>query len=236
MANTIPWHSLAWCLLPVALVVWLFYRFKAPTTDVLHASARMFVQLIAVGYILVLIFNQPSWWISALVLLLMMSVASWIALRPVRQYPGLLLPGMAALGSAVLLHLALSIALVIDVSPWYTPNVLIPLAGMYFANTMNSISLSAERYYSERKHGANPEQAANSAFSASMIPQINGLFAVGLVALPGMMTGQILSGVSPLIAVRYQVMIMTMLLGATGLGSAMMLWLLKARDIRQSDA
>ena len=57
-----------------------------------------------------------------------------------------------------------------------------------------------------------------------MIPQVNGLLAVGLVALPGMMTGQILSGVSPLIAVRYQIMIMTMILGVSGVGAAMMLW------------
>jgi len=59
-----------------------------------------------------------------------------------------------------------------------------------------------------------------------MIPQINSLLAVGLVALPGMMTGQILSGVSPLIAVRYQIMIMAMVLGAAGVGAALMLWLL----------
>jgi putative ABC transport system permease protein len=59
-----------------------------------------------------------------------------------------------------------------------------------------------------------------------MIPQINSLLAVGLVALPGMMTGQILSGVSPLIAVRYQIMIMAMVLGTAGIGAALMLWLL----------
>ena len=63
-----------------------------------------------------------------------------------------------------------------------------------------------------------------------MIPQINSLLAVGLVALPGMMTGQILSGVSPLIAVRYQIMIMAMVLGTAGIGAAMMLWLLARND------
>ena len=68
-----------------------------------------------------------------------------------------------------------------------------------------------------------------------MIPQINGLLAVGLVALPGMMTGQILSGVSPLIAVRYQIMIMTMVLGAAGVGAALMLYILgKSRRNQQS--
>jgi putative ABC transport system permease protein len=100
---------------------------------------------------------------------------------------------------------------------------------MYFANTMNAISLAAERYHSEL-HNHQPENKARlSAFHASMIPQINSLLAVGIVALPGMMTGQILSGVSPLIAVRYQIMIMAMILGTTGMGAALMLWLLSRR-------
>lgn len=70
------------------------------------------------------------------------------------------------------------------------------------------------------------DKARLSAFHASMIPQINGLLVVGLVALPGMMAGQTLSGVSPLIAVRYQIMIMAMVLGTAGIGAAMVLWLL----------
>jgi putative ABC transport system permease protein len=97
---------------------------------------------------------------------------------------------------------------------------------MYFANAMNAISLAAERYHSELHNGVPAEKARLTAFHTSMIPQINGLLAVGLVALPGMMTGQILAGVSPLIAVRYQIMIMAMILGTAGIGAAMMLWLL----------
>ena len=56
-----------------------------------------------------------------------------------------------------------------------------------------------------------------------MIPQVNTLFAVGLVALPGMMTGQILSGVEPLLAVRYQIVVMAMLFGVSGMSAAMYL-------------
>ena len=102
---------------------------------------------------------------------------------------------------------------------------------MYFANTMNSISLAAERYHSELNNDKTADKARLTAFHAAMIPQINGLLAVGVVALPGMMTGQILSGVSPLIAVRYQIMIMAMILGTAGIGAAMMLWLLTRRKI-----
>ena len=103
---------------------------------------------------------------------------------------------------------------------------------MYFANTMNAISLAAERYHSELQNNQLADNARLTAFHAAMIPQINSLLAVGLVALPGMMTGQILSGVSPLIAVRYQIMIMAMILGTAGLGAALMLWLLARTNKR----
>ena len=80
------------------------------------------------------------------------------------------------------------------------------------------------------QRGIEFEQAREIAFKACMIPQINSLLAVGLVSLPGMMTGQILSGVDPLIAVRYQIMIMTMILSSAGI-SAIIYFLLKKKFI-----
>lgn len=71
------------------------------------------------------------------------------------------------------------------------------------------------------------------ALQSSLIPIINSLFAVGLVSLPGMMTGQILSGVSPFIAARYQIMVMCMVFGSAGISSAVFLILIK-HDLRQS--
>ena len=140
-----------------------------------------------------------------------------------------------ALFISVSFHLWISLILVLQLDPWYEPQVLIPLAGMYFANTMTTISLTAERFYSELKNNQSIDQAKKSAFNTAMIPQINGLLAVGLVALPGMMTGQILSGVSPLVAVRYQIMIMSILLGTCGIGSALLLYQLckKQRQAKQ---
>ena len=101
---------------------------------------------------------------------------------------------------------------------------MIPLAGMVFANAMYSVSLAAERYYSERTEGFNAVTARNKAMQAALIPVINALFAVGLVSLPGMMTGQILSGVSPLIAVRYQIMVMLMIFSSAGISTALFLY------------
>ncbi|MFK7733154.1 MAG: ABC transporter permease [Pseudomonadales bacterium] len=222
--QTISWAALGWCLVPVVLVTAIFWRWSGSAKEPLLASARMLVQLIAVGYLLVLIFAQPALWVSILVLLVMLIAASWISIRPVKKHPGVILPALVALLFSVAIHLGISIGLVLDVKPWFDSQVLIPLAGMYFANTMTAISLAAERFYAELESGKQYLAARNTAFDAAMIPQINALLAVGLVALPGMMTGQILSGVSPLIAVRYQIMIMAMILGSAGVGTALLLW------------
>ncbi|GGK70297.1 ABC transporter permease [Amphritea balenae] len=221
---TISWLSLAWCSLPVIVIGIIYARWSGNRSEILMASARMTLQLVGVGYVLVALFNNPSPWITSGVLALMICAASWIAIRPVRHHQGFLKPAFIALAVSVSVHLAISLLLVMGVDTWYEPRVIIPLAGMYFANTMNAISLAAERYHAELHEGKDEHKARLTAFQAAMIPQINSLLAVGLVALPGMMTGQILSGVSPLIAVRYQIMIMTMVLGAGGIGAALMLW------------
>jgi len=223
-----------WCAIPVVLVSGIYLQWQGKVSEVLYASARMLVQLVAMGYVLVSLFHYPSPWLSLVIVAVMMLVAAWIAIRPVRHHRGYLFPAVVALGISVGLHLALSVFLVLKADSWFEPRLLIPLAGMYFANSMNAISLAGERYHGELHNLQDKDTAKLNAFHAAMIPQINGLLAVGLVALPGMMTGQILSGVSPLIAVRYQIMIMTMVLGASGLGAAIMLWMLDKRTAVQA--
>jgi putative ABC transport system permease protein len=105
----------------------------------------------------------------------------------------------------------------------------VPLAGMTFAGAMNAVSLAADRFNAELARGETYLDARQRSFQTALIPVVNSLFAVGLVALPGMMTGQILSGVSPLIAAKYQIVVMTMLFGATGISAACYLWLQRER-------
>jgi putative ABC transport system permease protein len=100
---------------------------------------------------------------------------------------------------------------------------------MLYANCMNAVSLVAERFEKEREVHQY-EKARSIAFRASLIPQINAFLAVGLVSLPGMMTGQILSGVDPIIAVRYQIMVMFMVLGSSGISTILYLWQKKPRS------
>lgn len=225
----IPLAHLALTFIPVVFVLALLWRWQLNAVKASYALARMLVQLLAIGFALVYLFEASSWLLVCAVLAGMLLVASWIALTPLREkklalYPLALLSIIGG-GLSVLMLIVLA---VLRPDPWYQPNVIIPLAGMVLANSMTSISIAAERFYSEIQR-ADYLTARNAAFQAAMIPVINSLLAVGLVALPGMMTGQILSGVSPFIAARYQIMIMAMMFGSAGLSVAVFLSLAKHR-------
>jgi len=217
--QTIPIVNLLVMLLPICLVGVFYALWLGRRYEVGYAALRMIAQLLLVGYVLTYIFDHSSSWLSLGILLLMIVVSSAIALRSLDhggwQAYGQILVSILIAGG---INLGLVIFVVIQPSPWYEGRVLIPLAGMIFANGMNAVSLGAERYEKERDGGFNHVDARSHAFRAAMIPQVNSFLAVGLVSLPGMMTGQILSGVSPLIAVRYQVMVMAMVFGTAGIG------------------
>jgi len=188
----------------------------------------MLTQLLLIGYFLVYIFKTDSALIIVAVLSVMLLSSSWIALRTMKiPRKVLYLKSLSAIALAGILILALVTRGVLNLDPWYLPSYLIPLAGMIFANAMNSVSLAGERLEAEIDRGIPYLQARIIALKASLIPITNSLFAVGLVSLPGMMTGQILSGVSPLIAVRYQIMVMCMIFGAAGIASAIFLVLIR---------
>ena len=109
---------------------------------------------------------------------------------------------------------------VIGVEPWFSPRYVVPLGGMIVTGSMNAVSLAAERFQTEIARDEPLLEARRIAFRTSLIPITNMLFAVGLVSLPGMMTGQILSGVSPLIAAKYQIVVMAMFFGTGGIAAA----------------
>jgi putative ABC transport system permease protein len=210
--------------IPILIVLFIYVKWSMGFKTILYATSRMVIQLIVVGYALIAIFDQSSVYISTLVLLIMLLFASWIALRPLKelrrkQYFKALF-SICAGGVPILAIVVLG---VIKIVPWYMPRYLIPLAGMVFASSMNSVSLCAERFHAERSKGESYIVARKMAYQTSLLPLMNSFFAVGLVSIPGMMTGQILAGLSPLLAVRYQIMVMCMLLGTCGICSAIYL-------------
>jgi len=226
---TVP--QLALSFIPVAVVVFLMWRWNQGHGRALQAIARMLLQLILIGYVLVYIFQTESGLVIIGVLSVMLVAASWIALNTVDLPKGSLFP--ASLASVVIgggTTLLLITQGVLRLDPWYQPSAIIPLAGMIFAASMTNISLALERLDAEISNGANFHKARDKAFRTSMIPVINSFLAVGLISLPGMMTGQILSGVSPLIAVRYQIMVMCMIFGAAGLSTVCFLAMIRRTE------
>jgi len=221
---------LALAFIPVFAVFLILARWSLPQKPSWHAIIRMLVQLLLVGYALSYVFSSDSPWFIALLLLVMILLSSWIALNNI-ELPHTILFKNAFL--AILLSGTFTLWVitqgVLSLDPWYSAEIIIPLAGMVFASGMNSVSLCGERFYAETKRGENYLTARNIAFKASMIPNINALLAVGIVSLPGMMTGQILAGVSPFIAARYQIMVMCMVFASAGIASAIFLRLSKQK-------
>jgi len=193
----------------------------------------MLGQLLIIGYFLTFIFQSNSVLIVVAVLAVMVIVASWISLRTLENLKGnkrnIYFIALVAITLGGGVSLLLITQLVLDLRPFYSAQYVIPLAGMVFANAMNSVSIAGERYQAETRSGLDHKQARAVAIKAAMIPITNSLFAVGLVSLPGMMTGQILAGIDPLIAVRYQIMVMCMLFASAGLSAAIFLQLMETQ-------
>jgi putative ABC transport system permease protein len=217
-------------MLPLPLVVgYFYYRWIGDSKEVGYALLRMSTQLLLIGYVLEFLFHQKSMLAGGLIVTFMMVVSSLIALRSFKEksFENFWHVFLAIfLGGTV--NLVIIIVAVLDIRPLYTPQIVIPLAGMIYANAMNTVAIAAERFESELERFGY-EKARMHAFRAAMIPRINVLLVVGLVSIPGMMTGQILSGVSPLIAARYQIMVMAMVLGSSGVSAILFLLFQKKR-------
>ncbi len=203
----------------------------------LIASGRMVVQLALIGLLLTTLFELVSpWWTGLAALAMILFAGREIMARQDRRLLGLwsygLGTGCILVAATLVTIFALSTQL--RPQPWYHPQFSLPILGMILGNTMNGISLGLHSLTSglvqtragveaQLALGRSREDATRSAVRAALrtalMPIINAMAATGLVALPGMMTGQILSGVPPADAVRYQVLIMFLIAGGTALGA-----------------
>ena len=224
IATTIPLVNLSIAFIPALVVVFVLFKWSLGASNAMYGLARMLGQLLLVGYFLAYIFESDSAWIVLGILSVMVFASSWIALGTIKDKRLVLYKQTLVaitLGGGIIFIIITQGVLQID--KWYSPQYTIPLAGMIFANSMNCVSLAVERLAAEIDRGVVYIEARRIALQASLIPVTNSLFAVGLVALPGMMTGQILSGVSPLIASRYQIMVMCMIFAAAGISTVIFL-------------
>ena len=191
------------------------------------AAGRTVLQLLVVGYILEFIFALNNPWAVLAVLLVMLTIAAIVARNRIsKKYPALLPLVWGSILVSTALTLCYTNLLVIQPASWYEPQYLIPLAGIVLGNAMNGAAIAGERLVSTfnaskleiETHlslGATPEQAVaqyrKDAIKAGLIPTLNQMMVVGIVTLPGIITGQLLSGVNPLDASSYQILIMFML-------------------------
>ena len=200
------------------------------------ASVRCVVQLVLIGLVLRWIFEPGRpWYVIVGLGLIMTLIAGVVAVdRSDRWYRGIVLDGVLSIWACAWLITAAALVVVVRPEPWYRAQYAIPLLGMILANTLNGISLGLNRFIREMTDrraeidtllalGATRWEAARAAVQESirtgMIPTINAMMIMGIVSLPGMMTGQLLSGVDPMQAISYQIIIMFFLAATTSLGT-----------------
>jgi putative ABC transport system permease protein len=218
---------LALSLVFIAIAVAISWRLRLGLGGSVAVGAlRGAVQLIAIGYLLVFLFAHEQAWMVGVLLASMLIVAATTSARRIEHGPGAraLAPyALASIAAGAAVALLPLFTLVVVPKPWFEARYLVPISGMMLSNAMNVVAQVFERVFAtvhqERAVveqrlalGASPRQAvasqARAALRAAMIPTINGLLTAGLVALPGMMTGQIVSGTNPQQAVRYQIVIL----------------------------
>jgi putative ABC transport system permease protein len=205
--------------------------------QVLWSAARMVVQLIAVGYILRLVFAMQHPAATLLLVLAMSAIAAReIAARPERKFRGSAGLALSAAGVAIstVVTVGLALATAIRPHPWYDPRYAVSLVGIILGSVLNSGSLSLDSLLGtvtrERTSieaqlalGASFHQATapllRQAIRRGLLPMINQMSAAGVITLPGIMTGQILAGLDPVEAVKYQILLMFLLAGASGLSA-----------------
>jgi putative ABC transport system permease protein len=202
--------------------------------EIAVSSLRMTIQLILAGYILVYVLEINHMLVSLGILIIMeffaiRNIYSRVKVKIDKPLRRIVVFSMLAGSMATIFYF---LFIVIGIKPWYEGRYFIPIAGMIVGNSMTGVSLGLERLIdgirTKKKLveealilGATPKRAVkgviNGAFTAAILPTINSMVGMGIVFLPGMMTGQILSGTSPLIAIEYQIAIMMGIIGSVSL-------------------
>ncbi|MHC5038449.1 MAG: ABC transporter permease [Planctomycetota bacterium] len=207
--------------------------------SLLWGAFRTFVQLSLLGFLLqyILAWTHPLpilLLFSGMILFAAMTVRGRIGKKGVATFlPTLVTMFLGYLVIALLVH-----GVIVGAKPWYAPRYFVPLSGMLVGNSLNAVALGLDRLLSDLKVrrsevetalavGATPAEASDAMFRealrAAMIPSINSMMAAGIVFIPGMMTGQIMAGADPVEAVKYQIVIMLMLVGSTAVTTVIVL-------------
>ncbi len=224
----------------VLLLAGASFGFRLSIEKQLIISAlRTVIQLSLIGYVLKFLFQQEKLiWIAIMAVIMVVVGGKEVAARQTYKLKGQwnFAMGTGAMFISSFTITIFSLNLIINTSPWYKPQYSIPLLGMLLGNTMTGIALSINHFLQNTVQqrtiieqrlllGQSCREAISDirkeSMKTGMIPSINSMATVGLVSLPGMMTGQILAGNSPIDAVKYQILIMFLICGGAGFGILM---------------
>jgi putative ABC transport system permease protein len=199
------------------------------------AAVRMTIQLLLIGVILHWVFVFEGWYVVVTLAVVMTLIAGISAIeRTQHRYRGVLLSSIVSVWASSWLIAGFALFAVLHVQPWYRPQFAIPLLGMVLGNTLSGVSLALDRFGNEldaRRDGvemllslgASSWEAGHSlvreAVRTGMLPTLNAMAVMGIVSLPGMMTGQLIAGTDPVEAVKYQIVIMFLIASGTALGT-----------------
>lgn len=207
------------------------------TRQLLVAGLRTTVQLMLIGLVLKTLFeNVNLYYMAGIACVMLLLAGREVMARQTHRFTGVWGFGMGTLSMFISTFIVtlLALTVIISTDPWYTPQYAIPLLGMMLGNTMTGIALGLERLTQAAREQRRQIEARlmlghsaslaisdirKNAMRLGMMPMINAMAAAGLVSLPGMMTGQILSGTEPLEAVKYQILIMFLITAGTGFGT-----------------
>jgi putative ABC transport system permease protein len=217
------------------------------------AALRMVVQLVAIGFVLRFVFalNNPAATLAIVVVMLLVAGRE-VASRPAKRLSGggNYIVGATSVSLATLLTAVLALTTAIRPEPWFDPRYAIPLVGIILGNVLNTGSITLDVVLSgfgRERPAIEARLALGAPFHTAarpiivegirqgMVPTINQMSAAGIVTLPGIMTGQILAGMDPIEAVKYQILLIFLLAGASGLAAVVIAFLAAARmtDDRQ---
>lgn len=235
----LPMHSMMLAYIFILVLSFLFVRLGIHRQRLLVTAAlRMSIQLSLMGYVLMYVFEHPAWWLSLLVVSGMEAIAIYNAMKRVKlpMSPKLKQVVCLSMFSGYAATIAFFISVVLSPSPWYKPQYFIPVSSMIMGNSMTGIALGANsltRSFVEQRArienslmlgatmGQASREAVTNAFDSAILPTMNNMLTMGLVNLPGMMSGQLLSGIFPMTAIKYQIALMLAITGCTGIAIAM---------------
>jgi putative ABC transport system permease protein len=234
------WLGIAWAALPMAFcVAVLAWQRLGQVRPLLVAAARLLIQISVLGLVLQWVFDARNpWLVIAVAIGMLAASAHTVGTRQRRGTWGLRAEAFFTMALGATVVMAVGTRLSLGLETWYEPATVIPLLGMILGNSVNGLALAAERLDSDLRAerdrvelrlalGASTRQAATAALrnavAAALTPTINGMMIAGIVAVPGMMTGQILAGAPVAGALRYQILIYFLITGTVGISALSLL-------------